>query len=303
MGAIRETSSGSTCVLGPVHPIGRAVSASLRIDRQYVSFQHAVLRWLNTRWELRDLGSRNGTFLNHSRVESSRDYPLAPGAVIAFGKDDSQWVFVDDAPPRVMAFVLGEGTTSYLESNVLELPSSDDPQATIYRSTDGWVLDRPNETLRPILNLQTVEIDGRTWRFCCLEGDSTLPLVVEREVRHLVLTFRVSSDEEHVQLLATCGGITLDMGARSHNYLLLTLARQRQADAQDGVPEPSRGWVYADELARLLAIDTARLNLEVHRLRKQFAAAGVLDAANVIERRLRQQQIRIGAAQVTIEPG
>jgi len=53
----------------------------------------------------------------------------------------------------------------------------------------------------------------------------------------------------------------------------VTLARAPLAVA--GVPERERGWLERDELCRMLATDELRLNVEVCRARKQFAALGI----------------------------
>jgi pSer/pThr/pTyr-binding forkhead associated (FHA) protein len=43
--------------------IGRSTMCTLQIDAADVSKEHASLRWVGDGWELRDLGSRNGTFV------------------------------------------------------------------------------------------------------------------------------------------------------------------------------------------------------------------------------------------------
>jgi hypothetical protein len=111
---------------------------------------------------------------------------------------------------------------------------------------------------------------------------------------------RVSRDEEHVEITVNCGGNSVALGSRGHNYLLLTLARERLKDAEAGMPEPARGWMYQDTLLRALAMPTTQLNIDVFRIRKQFAALDLTDPANVIERRPRTKQIRIGVAQIEI---
>jgi hypothetical protein len=111
----------------------------------------------------------------------------------------------------------------------------------------------------------------------------------------------VSRDEEHVELHVTCAGKKLDMGARCHNYLLLTLARRRATEAPQGPNDPSCGWINQDELAHDPALAPPQLNIDVFRIRKQFAAAGVLDAANIIERNARTKQLRIGTGHISIK--
>ena len=78
-------------------------------------------------------------------------------------------------------------------------------------------------------------------------------------------------------------------------YLLLMLVRARQGDAN-----PGGGWLYTDELARMLDTDEAYLNVLVHRARKALEALGVADAASVVERRRSTKQVRAGFANAQI---
>jgi hypothetical protein len=119
-------------------------------------------------------------------------------------------------------------------------------------------------------------------------------------LRFLRLTFSVSRDEEYVHLQMIGCGATLDMGARSHNYLLLTLARHRLADRASGASDASCGWVYQDDLAHDCTMAAPRLNVDVFRIRKQFSVRGVVDANSIIERRPQTRQLRIGTEHVSI---
>src|SRR5690348_8489006 len=49
--------------------IGRAAEAGLRLDHPSVSRAHAELRFDGAHWELRDLGSKNGSFVDGIRVQ------------------------------------------------------------------------------------------------------------------------------------------------------------------------------------------------------------------------------------------
>jgi hypothetical protein len=304
MAFVREVCTGRTRVLEPEHLIGRSPSCALQIDERYVSAQHAMLRWTGRDWELKDLGSRNGTFLNGERLKPADEVCVRTGSRIAFGKTEQVWELADDGAPRAMVVPVGRGEPVVLEGELLALPSSDDPRVTIYRSEGSWFLEKAEEATAPITNRQTFEVEGRTWRFCCVEGTTKTTLADASsfglEVRYLQLTFSVSADEEHVHLQMSCGGKTVDLGSRAHNYLLLTLARRRLDDAAAGQPETGCGWIYQDDFPNDPMMAAPQLNIDVFRIRDHFKGAGVLDAANIIERRPRTRQLRIGTGRLSV---
>jgi pSer/pThr/pTyr-binding forkhead associated (FHA) protein len=63
--------------------VGRASNCAVSIDDQSVSREHALVTVRNGRVMLKDLGSRNHTFLDGDRVTSEVEVPL--GAVVRFG--------------------------------------------------------------------------------------------------------------------------------------------------------------------------------------------------------------------------
>lgn len=65
--------------------IGRAPNASLLINHYAVSRHHAEITYANGHYLLRDLGSRNGTFLNDRRLEPYKVHILNPRDQIRFG--------------------------------------------------------------------------------------------------------------------------------------------------------------------------------------------------------------------------
>ncbi|MDP9149291.1 MAG: hypothetical protein M3O36_05030 [Myxococcota bacterium] len=126
-------------------------------------------------------------------------------------------------------------------------------------------------------------------------GDVTLGL----HLRDLRLVFAVSSDEEYVRLRVSCGPSTFDLGARKHNYLLLTLARRRLSEAS-GLAENNSGWVHQEELDHDPAMVGPKLNMDVFRIRRQFIERHVIDGSRVVERRPQTRELRLGTAQIAI---
>ncbi|HZN18075.1 MAG TPA: FHA domain-containing protein [Micromonosporaceae bacterium] len=80
-----EVRSGSTRALArrdrPV-VVGRDPACHLVVDDPLVSRRHAEVGWVDGAWAVRDLDSRNGTYLAGRRVATA---PVAPGAEIRLG--------------------------------------------------------------------------------------------------------------------------------------------------------------------------------------------------------------------------
>lgn len=294
MAQLKELATGRLCVLDVEHVVGRSPGCSLVLDHPCVSSRHALVRWTGGCWEVRDLASRNGTFVGQERLGPAEDRKLVRGARVSFGHDEITWEMLDDGPP-VEVVPLDGGPGSEAHGDLMAVPSADEPLATIYRVVDGWRLERSDGGTERIADQQTFEVAGRRWLFRCPEAARrTLGMVPVTTLRDVRLTFAVSRDEEHVELKADVAGRVLDLGARAHNYLLLTLARQRIAEQREGHPVMTAGWTYQDDLLKALAIDASQLNIDVFRIRRQFSALGFVDAASVVERRPRTGMLRIG---------
>jgi hypothetical protein len=65
--------------------IGRESDATLFINHHVVSRRHAMITYANGCYLLRDLGSRNGTFLNDNRLEPYSVHIINPGDQIRIG--------------------------------------------------------------------------------------------------------------------------------------------------------------------------------------------------------------------------
>lgn len=65
--------------------IGREATSKLVINHQSISRHHAAITCTNCAYFLRDMGSRNGTFINETRLDPDRDYLLKPRDYIRIG--------------------------------------------------------------------------------------------------------------------------------------------------------------------------------------------------------------------------
>ncbi|APR75446.1 FHA domain protein [Minicystis rosea] len=290
------------CHLLSRHMVGRSSLAHLRLADPSVSAEHAIVSWNGREWEVYDLGSRNGTTVDGRRLSQGERAPMPRGAFVGFGSASNTWHLVDDGPPAVIARPADGSDAVVGEHDLLALPSADDPAVTIYRDAAGeWVLDRDG-ALERVSSGREVTAGDR--RFTLHLPDVLAPTLEAAEaplsLDCITLSFRVSRDEEYVELAAHAGARAVDLGARAHHALLLTLARARLRDDGIDLPESSRGWVYQEDLAKGLGQDEGHLNVTLFRCRQHLAAAGIAGAAGIVERRKPARQLRIGVGRIEI---
>jgi len=305
MAELRRIDGSRSCVLLTEHLIGRGSQCALRLSAAYVSTQHALIRWNGRAWEVLDRGSRNGTQLNGVALDPGRSYQLLKDAVITFGHPDERWTLSDASEPRVMAVALNTGQALSGARGLIGLPSSQNPECTLFVDRDGaWRLERADGETAIIGDGEIIECAGQKFRFCCpVSSSATETVSVSAEQNQPVLRFVVSSDEDFVELSLEYSGRAVSLGSRSHNYLMLTLARRKIADRSANLPEASCGWMDKEELAEGFKITPQQIDGEVFRIRRHFLQHGVPGATSVIERRARTKQIRLGFVQLRIDRG
>ncbi len=303
MALLERPETRQTVLVEPELVIGRQPTCGLRLAATYVSSLHATLRWDEPQWELKDLGSRNGTWLNGERLAPGQAYPVTRGARMAFGSEQEAWTLVDDSPPRPMVVPLDGGAPVVLEDDVVGLPSDENPEVTLMRDNTGlWRVERMDGEVIALENRGIIEIAGKSWRVAFGDGvGATSVIAATPEHAAISLRFKVSPDEEHVELSVEHAGRSFALGCRGHNYLLLTLARLRLADAKSGTRNSACGWTYVDDLEKSLKLTPARINLDIFRIRQQFSRLDFGRTVNIIERRSRVKQLRIGADTISIE--
>jgi len=65
--------------------VGRSAINDVQIMDKYVSREHLLLRKSGNKYFVRDLGSRNGTFVNGNQIRSGTDVEVKEGASIVSG--------------------------------------------------------------------------------------------------------------------------------------------------------------------------------------------------------------------------
>jgi len=307
MGLLQHGRSGRLVTLVARSLVGRAPTCALVLDDRRASGEHAVISWGDDGWQVRDLGSLNGTWVDGARLAAGERVAVGPEARLGFGVADDDWRLVDESEPGPAARDEATGEIIRPSAGMLALPTVADPRASLFVGDDGhWVIEIDGAVRRAI-DQDTLTLDGRTWTLFVpsqldpLPGTLKASGVVARGVGTIGLGFRVSADEEHVDLTVRWGdGGELPLPPRSSHYTLLTLARARLDDAGRGVADGEQGWLHAGELADMLGFTAERLNIEIFRARSLLAKAGVVDAPRLIERRPLGRQLRIGVARLDI---
>jgi len=178
------------------------------------------------------------------------------------------------------------GEPVLLDGDLLALPSNDEPLVTAIQPDGGGCSEQPAESTTSITNLQTFKskVDPG---FCC--PDRILGTFAGRRPssRSGISSSRspVSRDED----TSSCtwpAGLQVRLGARTHNYTLLTLARRRLETLPRACQKQLR-LVYQEDLTVHPEAAHGPAEHDVFGSDKQFAALGVFDAGGIIERRPR----------------
>lgn len=299
--AIRSANGPALWLLHERSLVGRSRVCTVWLDDRKVSGEHALVRWNGNTWELQDIGSRNGTFVAGRRIGVGERVSLSPGVTLGFGTPDG-YVFTGGEAPAPFAVPLDGGPPCEAQGGLLALPDTQAPELTVHRSAEhGWLVELAGKVWST-RDGDVVHTASGGWRLYLPDEivQTDVPGDDGPTIDTIRLRFRVSRDEETVELLALHRGGAIDLKVRVHHYPLLLLARARLRDA--ALPSERQGWVEQSELLRQLRYDDDRLYSDIFRSRRQLTQTGVTDAARLIERRPGTGLLRIGVAAVEIEP-
>lgn len=257
---------------------------------------HALVEWRPPGcWELRDLGSQNGTFLDGERLVTGRWYTLAVGMQVGFGMSEGDWEVTSIERPQIEAVCISSGERRTTTEDILTLCEESSEWADVFEERPGtWVVERPGRQFA-VRDGDEITAAGRVWRL-------VLPVASRQtdafwgnpgEQEFVRFEFVVSQDLEHVEL-AICHGSARHTSERAHVRFLVELARALVENLEQGLSMEERGWVYSDDLCTRAGYEQeTRLNVEVFRARRDFADFGIPNAANIIQRRRSTKQLRI----------
>lgn len=275
--------------------IGRSPGCTVPIPKNVVSGEHASLRWTGDAWWVRDLGSRNGSWVDGKSLTAGQEIRVVQGTKLCFGSEDDAWVLEDSGPPGAVAVCMDRPAFAHADGGVLMIPDAEAPEVAFYGTVDGsWLPDDGSE--QPIRDGVTIPVSGERWR---IHLPSQVDPTIDARPRPIWLRFKVSRDEEYVEINVEDGDKQTLLRPRSFNYLLLTLARHRLNDSD--LPATSRGWVEQDDLATSLRIEPRTINVQLYRARQALGQVRVDLATSLVERRNRTGQLRFGLDTVLVE--
>ncbi len=297
--------------LAPHHTFGRlATSVNTHIDKPYVSKLHAAIEWNGHHWCIKNLGL-NGTWINGVSLNQGDSHTLVAGDEIHFAEQrDPGFKVIDTAAPADMLWPLDTDphiTAPIRLSRYHLLPDGNTPELALYFNEDSlqWLrepLHQHQEEPQVLSDGDLVQFASTNWQFIRAQIVGPTEVKGSRHVNDYEYVFNMSLDEETTQLELRHQQ-TLDLAVRTHHYLLLQLARHRAEDAGRGLDSRSQGWVYADQLAAELGVDSTHMNIQIFRARKQLADTlpDALGQQSLIERR--GGKIRFGCEKFKIYKG
>jgi hypothetical protein len=299
MPSMREIRTGRTVAFELDLTIGRSKASGLCLADAYASMTHASIVEVGGKWTVRDLCSRNGTFVDGTLVSPGKSVPLRAGTRVSFGARRAEWIFADARRAQCVAEPLEGGDPVVMRHGLLALPSEDDPRVTVYEHRwGGWVVERSGEDDRDSQSVDVVRVGDRAWRLRC-------PAAVRgKRFAHPVHTppvsILISNDGECLEVRLGPKDRPIAMRARDEDYLLLSLVRRCLAGRRGDVTDWERGWMYEDRAPEPPNGAPPRVDLDVFRIRQRAAVAGLEYPADVILRHAATRQLRIGTTEVSL---
>lgn len=300
MGRLESTASAKQHWLGTQEVIGRSRECTLRINEQSVSGMHASLRWTGHGWVLRDAGSRNGTFVDGTRIDAGAAVRVDRGSEVQFGRSEP-WRLVLAGPPVARAVDADTGDTRTMDGGLLELGDTETSSNLVFDGgTQTYWVEGPTLCYQVDDGEVVVEADRR-WVLRLPEPvQPTTAGETDPDLAEVQAEFRVSADEEHVSVTLRTGSRRWDLPTKAHHYTLVTLARHRVADGRLGVSGSEAGWIDRHALLAELKIGENLLYTHLFRARKELRTLGITSAIGLIERRQGAGQLRIGIRDLTV---
>ncbi|MDP2315614.1 MAG: FHA domain-containing protein [Pseudomonadota bacterium] len=274
--------------------IGRGPENALVLSEDTVSWHHATV-WLDRGIiRVQDRASTNGTWIDDTRLDG--EGPVRPGQVLRLGRRVRLRVVsimptMPDLGPSWRLEVLESGASVAIPPDSLRvgsgpgvslsLPLDGVAWFAVHPRADGAEIETDEGQHRGVKAGVAFTIGQRSFRILAADGP-TVPTVGERSPTdgfRLEVSLDGPAGPEAV-LHDPLRGVEHRVTAENRAVLLYVLAVKVLEDRAAKVPDARQGWLADEELAsgvwgrEALRMDANNLNVLIHRLRKELAAAG-----------------------------
>ena len=298
------------------HTFGRrAESVDTFIEHSSVSKLHTFIEWKNSQWYINDV-SKNGVWLNEKKITPYTPTTLSNGDVVEIaGLAESAFKVCDLVEPRNMIYRADRhNIVIHLENNTL-IPSEAAPEFALYKcpdrmqwfsedivqNNDASLDDHSQYEHGPLKHGDSIRYGANEWiLFLVSETDATTEFwAQQRSLDDVEFRCDLSQDEESTELTLIDGKNEIELGQRSHHYLLAHLLRFKHTQ-QANTNDQTAGWMDCKLLTKELGIDEAHMNIQIFRARKQVADALPMlhGHSSLIERR--RGSVRVGLSNYSV---
>lgn len=295
------------------HTMGRrAETVDTNLDYPFVSKLHAVLEWKNPNWLIRDV-SQNGIWVNGVRLKQQTNHQLDIDDLVEIaGSNGISFIICNLDKPQDMIYQENQILEQIILSESLLLPNEDTPEYGLYKCPDRlqWFSEEIKLNQRQNIEIteddehpyesgpynhgDVIQCEKTKWCFFLVHVDAaTTEFRSEQaDISDVNFRFDISQDEETTTLTLSHEHKEIDLGERSHHYLLAHLLRFKasQIKSNNNLNEAGTdhlGWINCELLAKELGIDEAHMNIQIFRVRKQITSemVGYRGSSHIIERR------------------
>ena len=259
------TGSGATrCVVGHVAVVvGRSGTCDYVVDKTVVSREHVALWTEGDRVLVRDLRSRNGTFVNDARIETAE---LSDGDVLRLGASVMFRVVIgnrEDAPiQRILAlcdvvsghryplgpYPLRLGTAP---DSAVRLPTGAADQGAVVSPRPGEAWFYEGDDMKELAVGETFQLSGMKFRIDEMASDPGNTMA-EAAVPWPYKVFATLDAEGGPRAVVedTHAGRKHELVGTNRAVLLYLLARRWSRDARLDIDADEVGWCSDEDLAR-----------------------------------------------------